>query len=104
MSDRAKITIHCVPKSFGDSYDICVSPTATIHEVRTFLAPLIKRKLAGILLFDGDDYLQNNIRLDQYEIGDGATLNYEARMCGILPADHDWSKSGLKTKPTRFAF
>lgn len=81
-----------------------VPVNATIQNVREALAPLCKAKLAGILLFDGEDYLQNHIRLEEYDIKDGARLLYEARMCGILPADHDWSKSGLKTKQTRFAF
>jgi hypothetical protein len=49
--------------------------------------------------------LELNLVRDCGGVGDGATLNYEARMCGILPADHDWSAS-IKTKAptTRFAF
>ncbi len=81
-----------------------VPANATIQNVREVLAPQCKAKLAGILLFDDEDYLQNHIRLEEYDIKDGARLFYEARMCGIVPADHDWSKSGLKTKQTRFAF
>jgi type I restriction-modification system DNA methylase subunit len=54
--------------------------------------------------FDGDEYLQNKVPLLDYGIADGHLLLFEVRMCGILPADHDWSQSGLKTKPTRFAF
>jgi hypothetical protein len=83
-----------------------VTADATVQNVREGLAPQCKTKLAGILLFDGDEYLQNHVRLEEYGVGDGATLNYEARMCGILPADHDWSASGVKTKAPmkRFAF
>ncbi len=85
-------------------FTICVSPFATIQEVREILQPLCKGKLPAILLFFEDEYLQNHVRLDQYDIGEGARLFYEVRMCGVLPANHDWSKSGLKTKQTRFAF
>ena len=88
------------------SFVIEVPADATVQKVREELALQCKNKLAGILLFDGEEYLQNFVLLDEYGIGDGATLNFEARMCGILPADHDWSGS-FKTKapPTkRFAF
>ncbi len=83
-----------------------VPASATIQEVRTLLSSHVKHKIAGILLFDGDYYLQNDVTLDAYEIGDGATLFFECRMCGPLPLNHDWSKSGLPPKPvkTRFAF
>jgi hypothetical protein len=96
------IKITCEEKITKKTYELEVLPTATVQEVRTELAPLIKRKLAGILLFSDDEYLQNEFRLDQYGICDGAHLTFEARLCGVLPANHDWSKSGLKTK--RFAF
>ena len=88
------------------AFTVEVTADATVHQVRETLAPLCKNKLAGILLFDGDEYLQNHVRLDEYCIEDGATLNFEARMCGLLPADHDWSVSSIKTKPPtkRFAF
>jgi hypothetical protein len=84
-----------------------VPANATIQEVRTALSTHVKHKIAGILMFDGDYYLQNHITLDAYEISDGATLFFECRMCGPLPLNHDWSKSGLPPKPvkeTRFAF
>jgi hypothetical protein len=79
---------------------------ATVQEVRTALSSHVKHKIAGILLFDGEFYLQNTVTLQEYEISDGATLFFECRMCGPLPANHDWSKSGLPPKPvkTRFAF
>jgi hypothetical protein len=85
-------------------FEVEVPENATIQNVREGLAPLCKGRLAGILLFDGDEYLQNKVPLLEYEIADGHLLLFEVRMCGILPADHDWSQSGLKTKPTRFAF
>ena len=83
-----------------------VPASATIQEVRTLLSSYVKHKIAGILLFDGAYYLQNAVTLEMYEIGDGATLFFECRMCGPLPLNHDWSKSGLPPKPvkTRFAF
>ena len=99
--------ITCVQKGgLQRTFSVEVPADATVQKVREELAPQCKGKLAGILLFDGDEYLQNHVRLDEYSIADGATLYYEARMCGILPADHDWSAS-IKTKahPTkRFAF
>jgi len=85
-------------------FEVEVTENATIQNVREGLAPLCKGKLAGILLFDGDEYLQNHVHLSEYCISEGQLLSFEMRMCGILPADHDWSKSGLKTKPVRFAF
>ena len=85
-------------------FTVEVPAAATVQAVREVLSPLCKGKLAGILLFDGEDYLQNHVTLDAYEIADGAHLYFETRMCGVLPANHDWSKSGLKTKQTRFAF
>lgn len=99
--------ITCMQKGgLARTFTVEVPADAMVQKVREELAPLCKNKLAGLLLFDGDEYLQNHVRLDEYGIGDGATLYYEARMCGILPADHDWSKSGIKIKsPTkRFAF
>ncbi len=103
MSSEINLTI--VEKGgLRRSFSVSVMANATVQNVREALSPLCKSKLAGILLFDGEDYLQNHVQLDQYEIKDGATLLYEARMCGILPANHDWSKSGLKVKQTRFAF
>ena len=98
------LRITCIEKSLKTSQTVEVPVTATVHDVRVELSKLIKRKLPGILLFDGDEYLQNHVPLAEYGIADGASLNYEARLCGVLPADHDWSKSGLKTKQTRFAF
>jgi hypothetical protein len=86
------------------SFVIEVDDGAKIQAVREALALQTKRKVASLLLFDGEDYLQNHVSLKDYGIADGATLTYESRMCGILPADHDWSNSGLKVKQTRFAF
>ena len=98
------LRITCVEKYLKTSQTVEVPATATVHDVRIELSKIIKRKLPGILLFEGEEYLQNHVSLAEYGIGDGASLIYEARLCGILPADHDWSKSGLKTKQTRFAF
>lgn len=99
--------IRCVERAgLRRMFEVEVTENATIQNVREALAPLCKGKLAGILLFDGDEYLQNHVPLSEYCIPDTHLLLFEMRMCGILPADHDWSKSGLKTKPTplRFAF
>jgi hypothetical protein len=85
-------------------YEVEVPENATIQNVREVLSPLCKGRMPGLLLFDGDEYLQNHVKLGEYGIVDGQKLGFEMRMCGPLPADHDWSKSGLKTKPTRFAF
>ena len=100
-----KITIN-ERNALRRTFTVEVPADAMVQQVREALAPLSKNKLAGILLFDGDEYLMNDVRLDEYGIGDGALLLFEARMCGVLPADHDWSKSGIKTKPPtkRFAF
>lgn len=85
-------------KSTGLQIECKVPRDATIQTVREKLAPLIKRKLHSILLFEGEDYLQNEVTLAQYDIAEGATLLYEARLCGILPINYDWSQSGLQTK------
>lgn len=82
-------------------FSVEIDAVATVQHVREALAPLCGGKLAGILLFDGDEYLQNHERLEAYEIGDGATLNFEMRMCGPMPADYDWSQSLPKTKRVR---
>lgn len=96
------ITVTCIEKYTKREAVISISATNTVQQLREALAAVVKRKAAGILLFEGDDYLQNHVRLDQYGIVDGAQLIYEARMCGVLPLDYDWSKSGIKTK--RFVF
>jgi hypothetical protein len=95
----------CVERGgLGRSFVIEVDEGVKVQAVREALALQTKRKVASLLLFDGEDYLQNHVSLADYGIVDGATLTYESRMCGILPADHDWSNSGLKVKQTRFAF
>ena len=99
------IHLTCVERGgLRRSYVVEVTDDATVQAVREALALQTKRKVASLLLFEGEDYLQNHVLLTDYGITDGATLGYESRMCGILPADHDWSASGLKVKQTRFAF
>jgi hypothetical protein len=98
-----EITIHCVEKYSKKIVYIMVDDTAYVQDVRAALAAEVKRRVASLLLFEGEDYLQNHVSLSNYEIGDGATLIYESRLCGILPANYDWSNSGLKTKYSRFA-
>jgi hypothetical protein len=99
----ASIRIECQEKGgLRRVHEVHVPVDATVQAVREALAPLARAKVAGLLLFDGDEYLQNAVRLSDYEIADGARLLFEARMCGILPADHDWSASaGIKTKRIR---
>jgi len=101
------ISITCQERNaLKRAFTLEVPASATIQEVRTLLSSHVKHKIAGILLFDGACYLQNAVTLEEYEIDDGATLFFECRMCGPLPLNHDWSKSGLPPKPvkTRFAF
>jgi hypothetical protein len=101
----ATLEITCVERGgLARSFQVRVATSKTVQAVREALALQTKRKVASLLLFDGEDYLQNHVALADYGIADGAILRYESRMCGILPADHDWSTSGLKVKQTRFAF
>ena len=102
MDLSGSITVVCIEKYTKRETTIVIAAESTVQNLREALAMAVKRKAAGILLFEGEDYLQNHVRLDQYDIRNGATLIYEARMCGVLPLDYDWSKSGIKTK--RFAF
>ena len=102
MDLSGSITVVCIEKYTKRETTIVIAAESTVQDLREALAVAVKRKAAGILLFEGEDYLQNHVRLDQYDIRNGATLIYEARMCGVLPLDYDWSKSGIKTK--RFAF
>ena len=102
MDISGSITVVCIEKYTKRETTIVIAAESTVQNLREALAVAVKRKAAGILLFEGEDYLQNHVRLDQYDIRNGATLIYEARMCGVLPLDYDWSKSGIKTK--RFAF
>ena len=102
MDLSGNITVICIEKYTKRLTEMKIAPESTVQMLRELLGATVKRKAAGILLFEGEEYLQNHVRLDQYEIRNGATLIYEARMCGVLPLDYDWSKSGIKTK--RFAF
>jgi len=98
MSDMLRI--ECQEKGgLRRVFEVSVPSTATIQTVREALAPLAHVKIASILLFDGEEYLQNSVLLEEYEIISGARLLFEARMCGVVPADYDWSVSaGIKAK------
>ena len=101
MSDT--IRIECQEKGgLRRIFEVIVPTNATVQTVREALAPLARVKVASILLFEGDEYLQNAVKLEEYEITTGTRLVFEARMCGIVPADYDWSTSaGIKTKPLK---
>lgn len=100
------LTLTCTQKGgLQRSYTVSVAEDARVQAVREALAPLARVKMPSILLFDGEDFLENHVRLSDYGIGDGATLLFEARLCGPLPADYNWATTGtLKVKQTRFAF
>lgn len=97
------ITVSCVNKYNKRAYDVTVPQDGVVQDIRIVLASLTKNKLDSLLLFEGDEYLQHFVPLSEYEIKDGSSLIYEARLCGILPVNYDWSKSGVKTKFSRFA-
>ena len=84
------------------SYTVIVPENGVVQDIRISLQHVCLAKLDSILLFDGDEYLQNFVPLTDYGISDNAVLIYESRLCGPLPVNYDWSKSGLKTKYSRF--
>jgi hypothetical protein len=96
------ISVTCKNKYTDRSFTVSVPEDGTVHDIRLALVPLTKNRLDSLLLFEECEYLQHFVPLKEYGIGDGATLIYEARLCGPLPVNYDWSKSGLKTKHSRF--
>jgi len=96
------LKITCKNRYNDKNYVVLVDTNATINDIRIGLSAQTKNKLDSLLLFMDDEYLQNFVSLSEYDIKDGAILIYEARLCGPLPVNYDWSKSGLKTKYSRF--
>ena len=90
MSDT--IRIECQEKAgLRRIFEVIVPTNATVQTVREALAPLARVKVASILLFEGDEYLQNAVKLEdavkleEYEITADTRLVFEARMCGLVP-------------------
>lgn len=96
------LKITCKNRYNDKNYVVLVDTNATINDIRIGLSAQTKNKLDSLLLFMDDEYLQNFVPLSEYDIEDGVELIYEARLCGPLPVNYDWSKSGLKTKYSRF--
>ena len=90
-------------KNGSNIFQMHTSKLETIQTLKAKLSEKTKVRANNLLVLLDGCFLENNSRLEDYDIEDGSTLQYEIKLCGPKPADYDWSKVGVPVAPKKNA-